>query len=175
MGYAGGDQPDPTYHRLADHTETIQIDFDPNRIRYEDLLAIFWQSHNPTARRARQYRSIIFYHDEAQRSLAELSRDREAARRRAVIRTVMRPYHRFYRAEAYHQKYQLRREKDILEELQRFYPQARDLTDSTAAARINGFLAGFGTAERLAIQLTQLGLSPEGQQRLSEIHARRQH
>lgn len=61
------------------------------------------------------------------------------------------------------------------EELLRFYPQARDLTDSTAAARINGFLAGFGTAERLATQMAQLGLSPEGQQRLSEIHAWRQH
>ena len=175
MGYAGGDQPDPTYHRLADHTETIQIDFDPNRIRYEDLLAIFWQSHNPTARRARQYRSIIFYHDEVQRHRAELSRNREASRRRAIIHTTIRPYRRFYRAEAYHQKYQLRRENDLLNELQQIYPQNRDLTDSTAAARINGYLGGFGTAERLTSQIGQLGLSPEGQRRLREIHTWRQH
>ncbi len=174
MGYAGGEQPDPTYRRLADHTETIQLDFDPNRIGYEDLLAVFWQSHNPTARRARQYRSIIFYHDEAQRHLAELSRDREATQRRKVIHTLIRPYRRFYRAEAYHQKYQLRREKDILEELLKFYPHSPELTDSTAAARINGYLAGHGTAERLASQMGQLGLSAAGQDRLREIHAWRQ-
>ena len=75
MGYAGGEMPDPTYRRLGGHTETIQIEFDPTRIRYEELLAIFWQSHNPSSRRPRQYRSIVFYHDEAQRRAAEQSRD----------------------------------------------------------------------------------------------------
>jgi methionine-S-sulfoxide reductase len=174
VGYAGGEMPDPTYRRLGGHTETIQIDFDPTRIRYEELLAIFWQSHNPSSRRPRQYRSIVFYHDEAQRRQAELSRTAEAARRQDIIHTAIQPYRRFYRAEAYHQKYRLRREKDILAELQKIYPQDRDLTDSTAAARINGYLNGFGTAARLAAQMGQLGLSPEGQRRLREIHAWRQ-
>ena len=174
MGYAGGEQPDPTYRRLADHTETIQIEFDPTRIRYKELLAIFWQSHNPTTRRPRQYRSVIFYHNEAQRRQAVLSRDEEAARRQAIIHTAIEPFRRFYRAEAYHQKYRLRREKDILGALQKIYPQDRDLTDATAAARINGYLSGFGTAARLADQMDQLGLSPEAQRRLREIHAWRQ-
>lgn len=174
MGYAGGEQADPTYHRLADHTETIQIEFDPTSIRYKELLAIFWQSHNPTTRRPRQYRSIIFYHDEAQRRQAALSRDAEASRRQAIIHTAILPYRRFYRAEAYHQKYQLRREKDILEALQKIYPLNRDLTDSTAAARINGYIGGFGTTERLTSQMGPLGLSPESQRRLREIHAWRQ-
>ena len=75
VGYAGGTKENPTYTSLGDHSEAIRIDYDPTRISYAELLEIFWQSHNCTSRAySRQYMSIILYHDEEQRKLAEESR-----------------------------------------------------------------------------------------------------
>ena len=169
MGYAGGRRPDPSYHRLGDHTETIQIDFDSDRIAYEALLKLFWKSHNPAAPRPTQYRSVIFYHDETQRRLAAASLAREATRRQTALQTEILPLQSFYRAEDYHQKYYLRRHKDLLRQLQKYYPGARELTDATAAARVNGYLGGFGDGESLASRGDQLGLSPEAHRRLLQV------
>jgi len=80
VGYAGGTQPHPTYHTLGDHTETIEIDFDPGVISYEKLLDIFWRSHHPGQPAwSRQYRAVIFYHGERQKALALKTRDQVAA------------------------------------------------------------------------------------------------
>ena len=174
MGYAGGQQPDPTYRRLGDHTETVQIDFDATRIGYAALLDLFWQSHNPTTSRPTQYKSVILYHDENQRRLAEASRQQESLRRRKPLHTEIRSYKSFYRAEDYHQKYYLRREKDLLQQLQKYYPRDHDLTDATSVARINGYLGGFGQMETFAARADQLGLSPDGRRRLRELFNWRQ-
>lgn len=93
---------------MGDHTETVQIDFDPETISYEELLEVFWASHRPTVPPAsRQYASIIFTHGEEQRRLAEASKARlEAAVGRLYTDIV--PLERFYLAEDYHQKYYLR-------------------------------------------------------------------
>lgn len=105
VGYAGGTTPDPTYTNLGDHTESIQIDFDPAVISYEDLLAEFWTSHMPTRpTRSRQYASIIFFADDAQRSAAEASK-RAFENAVGTAYTEIRPLDRFYLAEDYHQKY----------------------------------------------------------------------
>lgn len=65
VGYAGGSKENPTYYSLGDHSETIQIDYDPTQISYGQLLEVFWNSHNPTYEPwSRQYMSIIFYHSE---------------------------------------------------------------------------------------------------------------
>ncbi len=169
MGYAGGQQPEPTYRRLGDHTETVQIDFDATRIGYAALLDLFWQSHNPTTSRPTQYKSVILYHNENQRRLAAASRQQESLRRGKSLHTEIRPYKSFYRAEDYHQKYYLRRHKDLLRQLQKYYPGARELTDATAAARVNGYLGGFGDGESLASRGDQLGLSPEAHRRLLQV------
>ena len=171
MGYAGGRQPDPTYRRLGDHTETLQIDFDPARIDYEVLLKHFWESHNPTRPRPTQYKSVIFYHDEIQRRLAEASLARETARRQKVLHTDIRPLLSFYRAEDYHQKYYLRREKDLMRELEKYFSSGRELVDATSAARINGYLAGFGDRQALVTQGDRLGLSAGGLRRVLEVYA----
>ena len=72
VGYAGGAKEDPTYRSLGDHSETIQIIYDPEIISYNELLDIFWQSHNPSLGSfTRQYASIIFYHDDNQKKQAE--------------------------------------------------------------------------------------------------------
>ncbi len=155
---------------MGDHTETLQIDFDPAQISFESLLKHFWDSHNPTSRRPTQYKSIVFYHDENQRRQAEVSLERESARRRVLLHTEIRPLESFYRAEDYHQKYYLRRENDLLMEMKRYYADSRELVDATASARINGYLAGFGDRQTLVNRGDRLGLSKDGLRRLIEVY-----
>ncbi|MBN1399890.1 MAG: peptide-methionine (S)-S-oxide reductase [Anaerolineae bacterium] len=174
VGYAGGSLADPTYYSLGDHSETIQIDYDPDQISYEQLLAVFWDSHSPYARSwSTQYASKIFYHDEKQREQAEASLRREEATTGRKIYTELAPFDRFYLAEDYHQKYYLRYEGDLVAELQAIYPQTRDFINSTAVARLNGFAGQWISEEQLEALLPQLGLSEEmGEKLLAE--ARRQ-
>lgn len=109
MGYAGGSTPDPTYHDLGDHTEVVQVDFDPSRISYEDLLVTFWQLHD--ARRpshSTQYASVVLTSDADQLATARALRDRLAVRAGAPLATRIAPLDGFYPAEDYHQKYHWR-------------------------------------------------------------------
>ena len=104
VGYSGGTKEDPTYYSLGDHSETIQIDYDPAQISYEELLIVFWESHHPEwPSLSRQYASVIFYHNDEQKKLALATREREEAIK-GVIHTVVLSFSRFYLAEAYHQK-----------------------------------------------------------------------
>jgi hypothetical protein len=112
--------------------------------------------------------SIIFYHTEEQRQLAEASREREEAERDRTVYTEIEPAAVFTLAEDYHQKYALQREVSLLGELQRFYPSMEDLVDSTAAARINGYLDGYGSEAQLEAEIDQLGLSEAGRQLLAQ-------
>jgi peptide methionine sulfoxide reductase msrA/msrB len=116
-GYTGGREPDPTYDDVSagrtGHFEAVQITYDPSRIRYEDLLWIFWRQIDPTDEggqfvdRGPQYRTAIFAHDAEQRRLAEASKaDLDASRR--LDRPVATPIvdaGPFYAAEAYHQDF----------------------------------------------------------------------
>ena len=161
VGYAGGTKENPTYRSLGDHSETIQIDYDPTQITYQQLLDLFWDSHNPTARPwSRQYASIIFYHSEEQRQLALETKEREAARHGSEILTEIVPFSNFYRAEDYHQKYRLRQVPRLIDAVQAIHPDADDWVDSTVAARVNGYLGGYGTLETVQSELENLGLSP---------------
>ena len=170
VGYAGGTSANPTYRSLGDQSETIQIDYDPAQITYQELLDVFWDSHSPTARAwSRQYASIIFYHDEEQRRLAEASLEREADRLGKPIFTVVVPFSEFYLAEAYHQKYRLQQQPDLLGEFRAIYPDDEDFVNSTAVARVNGYLGGNGTLEALQAEIQSLGLSPEAQEKLLGI------
>ncbi len=170
MGYTGGAAKDPTYTRLGDHSESIRIEFDPTRASYETLLDIFWQNHSPGTRSfSRQYAASIFYHDEAQRKAAIASRDRIAARIKGPVYTEIVPAARFYPAEAYHQKYGLRSERELLAEFRAFYPDDDRLAASTAAARVNGYVSGEGSAAELEAEIASFGLSEAGQRRLRKI------
>ena len=169
VGYAGGAKENPTYHNLGDHTETLQVDYDPSKISYEKLLELFWEEHDPTSRSwSRQYQAVVFYHDEEQKRLASASRDRQAAKLGKAIHTEVLPYSRFYAAEDYHQKYYLRGHRSILRQFLQHYPQAADLMNSTAAARVNGYLGGYGTPAALKADLDRLGLSEAAREELLE-------
>lgn len=114
-GYAGGTLPDPTYDQVTSgntgHAETVRVDFDPALTSYEMLLELFFRAHDPTTRNRQgadvgtQYRSAIFYTDEAQKQAAQ--RALEAAQRewqKPVVTEIM-PLSKFYPAEDYHQDY----------------------------------------------------------------------
>ena len=170
MGYAGGTKRNPSYHNLGDHTETILIEYDPERISYEKLLDIFWQSHSPESGSwSRQYMAAVFFHNETQKRLAMKSKERMAAALKAEIKTQILPYTGFTAAEDYHQKFHLRDEYALIEEFRQIYPQTRDFVASTAAARVNGYLGGYGTLEELKKELESYGLSEAGKTRLIEI------
>ena len=170
VGYAGGTSPGPTYRSLGDHSETIEIDYDPEQISYEELLEVFWDSHNPTIPAwSQQYASIIFYHNDEQKKLATESRDQETARLGKSIHTEIAPFSKFHMAEDYHQKYRLRQAPELMEELQAIYADEGDLVNSTAAARLNGYIGGNGTSATLQSELDLLGLAEYGSNRLLEI------
>jgi peptide-methionine (S)-S-oxide reductase len=167
VGYTGGTTSGPTYRSLGDHTEAIQIDFDPRAISYGQLLEVFFRSHNPCARPwSRQYRSAIFCHDVRQRRLAEAMAQQVAKARGEELRTAVEDLHTFYRAEDYHQKYRLRQDRVLLGEFQAVYPKVRDFVNSTAVARVNGYLGGHGALADLEKDLPRLGLSGDAAQRL---------
>lgn len=170
VGYAGGTKPAPTYVDLGDHSETIQIDYDPTQITYQELLDVFWSSHSPTSRPwAKQYASIIFYHNEEQRRQAEVSLANKAARLGQPLFTEVAPLLEFYLAEAYHQKHSLQQVPELLQEFQGIYPDVQSLVQSTATMRVNSYLGGYGTLARLEEEIADLGLSLAAQNKLMEV------
>jgi len=173
VGYAGGKKKDPTYRSIGDHSETIQIDFDPTRVSYKKLLAVFWHNHNPTQRSwSQQYKSAIFYHNDEQRRLALETQAFEEAQRNQKIQTEILPFSNFYLAEDYHQKYGLRGQRELMNEFKAMYPKDMDFVNSTAAARVNGYISGHATPEEMEATIANLGLSPADQQQLRGISKR---
>lgn len=116
-GYSGGHVPNPTYREVSTgrtgHAEVVQIRFDPSVIPYEDILSIYWETHDPTTLNRQgadvgtQYRSVIFYHDEAQKKTAEAMKKKLTAEGRYddPVVTEIAPFEAFYAAEDYHQDY----------------------------------------------------------------------
>lgn len=116
-GYLGGTLSNPSYQDVCTgrtgHAEVVEVTYDPEKVSYEDLLNVFWAGHDPTTLnrqgpdRGTQYRSAIFYHDEAQKTVALASKEKWNAPDRLAGRIVteITPASTFYRAEEYHQRY----------------------------------------------------------------------
>jgi peptide-methionine (S)-S-oxide reductase len=114
-GYTGGTTKNPTYEEVSSgatgHFEAVEITFDPRKVTYERLVEIYWENIDPlTANgqfcdRGEQYRSAIFYRDEAQRRVAEESKKKVAERLKGKVVTLILPASAFYPAEEYHQDY----------------------------------------------------------------------
>jgi peptide-methionine (S)-S-oxide reductase len=134
------------------------------------LLEVFWQSHSPAQKSyTRQYMNAIFTHSSRQAALALASKERLAQKSGGRIETRVLPLDVFYRAEDYHQKYMLRHRPVLWKAIRRFYPRAEDAVDSTAAARINGYLGGNGSREQLKREADLLGLGSQALQMLEKI------
>jgi len=160
----------PTYHSLGDHSESVEIDYDPAIISYSDLLKRFWEAHDPgMGSWSTQYKTAIFYHNDEQKRLAEETRNKIEATQKIKVQTEILPYSRFYVAEAYHQKYGLRGHSEFMKEFRSIYPSDEALMNSTAAARVNGYVSGYGSAAALQEEIGSLGLSLDAQHRLFEL------
>lgn len=162
-GYCGGTTTSPNYHNIGNHSETVQIDFDTTVVSYEQLLTAFWSGHNATLPTyTAQYRSAIFYTTEQQQKLASEAVRAEEARLGKKIYTDVEPFIEFFVAEDYHQKYYLRQASWLVNDLYSIYPDPAEFRDSTAAARLNGYLGGYGDQDSLKQNLDSLGLSESG-------------
>jgi peptide-methionine (S)-S-oxide reductase len=115
VGYMGGKTKNPTYEQVCTdktgHAEVVQITYDPSVVSYDKLLDIFWNIHDPTQKNRQgpdvgtQYRSVIFYHSEEQKKIAEDLKQKQTNRYKKEIVTEIIPAKEFYPAEDYHQKY----------------------------------------------------------------------
>lgn len=116
-GYSGGHVENPTYEEVCDkttgHAEVCRIVFDPAKITYDELLEVFWQTHDPTTLNRQgndvgpQYRSVIFYHNDEQKQKAEhykTALDKSGAFDKPIV-TAVEPLKNYYAAEGYHQNY----------------------------------------------------------------------
>jgi peptide-methionine (S)-S-oxide reductase len=156
VGYCGGTTPAPTYRNIGDHAEALQLHFDPARVTFEDLLALFWQGHDPTYGKGSQYRAALFCNDESQLTAARNSvRDLEAEIGQRVVTEVLlgKPFHS---AEAYHQKWRLRQRPALFEALLEHYPDEPTMLASTAAAKANAYVGGHGDTAWLERELPLL-------------------
>jgi len=171
VGYAGGTEPNPTYRNIGSHSETIQIDYDPEIVSYKELLDVFWAANAAySSPFSRQYNSIIFYHDEEQSKLAEESYKQRREIRPGTVSTEIIPYRNFTLAELYHQKYYLQVEGRLLKDVL----SNKENTDgfiiaSTTAARLNGYVGGYGHPGLLEKELESYGLSDKGEKILLDI------
>lgn len=116
-GYSGGDIENPTYKQVCTgttgHAECLNIVYDPSIVSYDELLEIFWQTHDPTTLNRQgadvgtQYRSVIFYHNQEQKQIAEayIKKLDSSGAFDAPIVTTLEPFTSFYKAENYHQNY----------------------------------------------------------------------
>lgn len=121
VGYTGGKTDKPTYEDIysdnTGHAEAVQVTFDPKEVSYEKLLEIFWNNHDPTTPNRQgpdygsQYRSVIFYHSEEQKKLAEKSKKEfeQGKKFSRPIVTQIVPASTFFKAEEYHQQYLAKR------------------------------------------------------------------
>jgi len=117
VGYMGGDLDNPSYQEVCTgatgHTEVVEVIFNPAEVSYDDLLDLFWKIHDPTTLNRQgpdigvQYRSVIFYHDQEQKQLAEKSIEQlqKSSKYRREVVTALEPAQTFWRAEKYHQQY----------------------------------------------------------------------
>jgi peptide-methionine (S)-S-oxide reductase len=142
VGYAGGTKPDPSYHSLGDHTEVVQVDFDPDVVTYRTLVEAVFQQHNPrTQPQKTQYQNVVFASTATQRRAVDtvLTGRGETA---DSIETRFEQLSRFYPAEDYHQKYRLRSASPFLSAFEEAGYTDEDIRDSPVAAKLNGYVAG---------------------------------
>lgn len=117
-GYTGGNFPNPTYNDVSrgktGHTESVQIEYNPEKVSYQKLLEVFWRNIDPTIKNRQfcdvgtQYRSGIFYHNDQQKQLAEKTRQDVKKQLKTTVFTEITPAEKFYPAEEYHQDYYIK-------------------------------------------------------------------
>lgn len=123
------------------------------------MLEMFWKNHDPTSKCSRQYMSAIFYHNEEQKKLAELTKEIQSNKRARPIQTSIVHAKEFYDAEDYHQKYLLQRHPKVLVQLD--IEPGEQLVRSFVATRLNGYLGGYGSLKAFDGEKDKLALPPK--------------
>ncbi|OKL37700.1 peptide-methionine (S)-S-oxide reductase MsrA [Domibacillus mangrovi] len=167
VGFAGGTKESPTYRSMGDHTETIEVDFNPEMLSFEEILHVFWNNHTSTNRvnyKERQYMSILFYHDEQQKEAILNVKKELEDERKETIETEVVPYSGFALAEAHHQKYYLKRFSIAIDLLNTHYPSVDAFTHSTLIARLNGFVREFGTLNDIKNEVSEWNIREDSRE-----------
>ncbi|MEK3883619.1 peptide-methionine (S)-S-oxide reductase MsrA [Paenibacillus sp. PL2-23] len=152
VGYAGGQAESPTYREMGDHTETVQIVYDPGLLTLPQIASLFWDSHKPANindYKGRQYQSLFFYEDDAQRADIESVLEFRMSRGLERPDTEIALLEAFYPAEERHQKYYLKRFPRAMDMLLVWYGNEAALNGATLAARLNGLAKGYANMERI--------------------------
>ncbi|KAL0928229.1 hypothetical protein M5K25_000101 [Dendrobium thyrsiflorum] len=146
VGYAGGIKPNPEYRNLGNHAECVQIEYDPTVISFKQLLDVFWASHDPRQVFGQgpdvgnQYRSIIFTNGSVEARLAASSKETEQTKSRSsIVTTQIQQLGVFYPAESDHQKFELKRNRFLLQLIGNI--EEEELQKSTMAAKLNSYAA----------------------------------
>lgn len=157
VGFAGGTKINPTYRQMGDHTETVEVTFDPDAISLEQLLRKFWNDHNPNrpAYKERQYISLLLYRNAEQKTIMEAVKQQLEVDREDSIYTEIAPMHDFTEAEPHHQKYYLKRFKRATEQLMVNFPDEASFHNSTITSRLNGFVREYGTLASIKEEIAQ--------------------
>ena len=131
---------------------------------------MFWASHEPCQKSwSTQYEAILFFDGPEQERLARESIAEIEKQRRRIVRTDVRPVARFHRAEDYHQKYALRRDRALYRDVRALFDTEREFIDSTAAARVNAYCGGDLTFAKLREALAAIGLKAVGERSLERV------
>lgn len=147
---------------MGDHTEAMQVDFDPAEIGFEEIANLFWRMHNPCGSAfSTQYRSAIWYHDPEQQEALERTLVEVDNQSTGRVTTAVELLGTFYLAENYHQKYRLQSERKLMSVFNAIYPNFDEFNQSTAAARLNGFLSGAGSKEQFEAESESYGFAAE--------------
>lgn len=165
-GFTGGTTAEPTYRTIGDHTEAVQIAFDPSLLSYEEILRIFWDSHDAVKDRSykdRQYLSLLIVHSTDQLETAESVKEEWEQQNGKRIGTEILYDRSFYPAENRHQKYFLKRFSKAMASILPLFPDHTTFMDSTIAARLNGFVRENGRLNDIKDEISDWQLSEEAE------------
>lgn len=171
-GYAGGTTSQPSYRDMGDHSEMVQLNFDPEILSFEDILRIFWNNHNPVNindYKGRQYRSMVLYHNEHQKDKVEQIIRERVQEGKGKPETEISPYAAFYPAEERHQKYYLHRYPNAVDKLSSIYPSHLERVDSTLAARLNGLAKGYTNLSQIKQEIAGWRMDPGEREKLVNL------
>lgn len=171
-GFAGGTTPEPTYRNIGDHTEMIQVAFDPSLISYEDILKTFWDSHDAAKDRSYkgcQYLSVLIVHSNEQQRIAEKVKREWEEQHKKRIETEIHYDLPFYQAEDRHQKYFLKRFEKAMASILPLFPDHTHFMHSTIAARLNGFVRENGRLNDIKSELSDWQISIEEETILRDL------
>ena len=172
VGYSGGAFPSPTYDNIGDHAETVRVEYDSRTISYGQLLELFmcWYCASPLDPAPRRA-AFIFVRDAKERRLAQAAVDRSVLCGRDYPKARIVPFKSFHPAEAWCQKYHLRRVSWLFKELLALYGAEENLLRSTTATRLNALLSLPATPSPRALpeDIELYGLSPQAIQALRQL------